>query len=105
LRRFDGASNTRGHAGQWQQSRRYTACMRRLLIALIDGYRLLLSPFFGTQCRFYPTCSSYAREAIEVHGSLFGTWLAVKRIVKCGPWHRGGVDPVPPLRKGVTGDS
>lgn len=73
--------------------------MKRALLILIDGYRLLLSPFFGTQCRFYPTCSSYAREAIEVHGPLLGTWLAVKRIVKCGPWHRGGVDPVPPAEK------
>ncbi len=73
--------------------------MRRILIAFIDGYRLLLSPFFGTQCRFYPTCSSYAREAIEVHGPLAGTWLALKRIVKCGPWHPGGVDAVPPARK------
>jgi uncharacterized protein len=95
LRRFAGGGNTphRGVRG------RYTGLMRRLLIALIDGYRVLLSPFFGTQCRFYPTCSSYAREAIEIHGSLYGTWLAAKRIVKCGPWHHGGVDPVPPPRR------
>lgn len=72
---------------------------RRILITLIDGYRLLLSPFFGSQCRFYPTCSSYAREAIVVHGALRGTWLAAKRIVKCGPWHPGGVDPVPPAKR------
>jgi putative membrane protein insertion efficiency factor len=72
--------------------------MKAILLALIDAYRLLLSPFFGTQCRFYPTCSSYAREAIEVHGSLRGSWLAVKRILKCHPWHPGGVDPVPPAR-------
>lgn len=72
---------------------------RRILITLIDGYRLLLSPFFGSQCRFYPTCSSYAREAIVVHGALRGTWLAAKRIVKCGPWHPGGVDPVPPVKR------
>jgi len=70
--------------------------MKRLLLLLIDGYKLLLSPYFGTQCRFYPTCSSYAREAIAVHGSLRGSWLATKRICKCGPWHAGGVDPVPP---------
>jgi len=80
--------------------RRYTGDMlRRLLIVLIDGYRLLLSPFFGSQCRFYPTCSSYAREAIAGHGALRGTWLAAKRIVKCGPWHPGGVDPVPPAKR------
>lgn len=69
--------------------------MKSLLIALIDGYKLLLSPFFGTQCRFYPTCSSYAREAIETHGSFRGTLLALRRILKCHPWHPGGVDPVP----------
>ena len=73
--------------------------MRRVLIALIDGYRLLLSPFFGTQCRFYPTCSAYAREAIDVHGPLRGSWLALKRIVKCGSWHPGGVDAVPPPKR------
>ena len=70
--------------------------MKRLLLLLIDGNKLLLSPYFGTQCRFYPTCSSYAREAIAVHGALRGSWLATKRICKCGPWHAGGVDPVPP---------
>ena len=70
--------------------------IKRLLITLIDGYRLLLSPFFGTQCRFYPTCSAYAREAIDVHGTVRGTWLAVRRILRCNPWCAGGVDPVPP---------
>ena len=74
----------------------YWPGMKSLLLALIDAYRLLLSPFFGARCRFYPTCSSYAREAIEVHGSLRGSWLAAKRILKCHPWHPGGVDPVPP---------
>jgi putative membrane protein insertion efficiency factor len=71
--------------------------MKWILLRLIDGYRLLLSPFFGSQCRFYPTCSSYAREAVEMHGSLKGSWLALRRIARCGPWHRGGTDPVPPL--------
>lgn len=76
---------------------RYTRLpMKTVLMALIDGYRLLLSPFFGTQCRFYPTCSAYAREAIDAHGALRGAWLALKRILKCHPWHAGGVDPVPP---------
>ncbi len=70
--------------------------MKTLLIFLIDGYRLLLSPFFGTQCRFYPTCSAYAREAIETHGALNGTWLTIRRIGKCHPWHEGGIDNVPP---------
>jgi putative membrane protein insertion efficiency factor len=71
--------------------------MKRLFIFLIDAYKLLLSPFFGQQCRFYPTCSSYAKEAIEVHGALCGGWLGVKRIVRCNPWCKGGVDEVPPL--------
>ena len=70
--------------------------MKTVLLALIDGYRLLLSPFFGRQCRFYPTCSEYAREAIDIHGALKGSWLAVRRIARCGPWHPGGTDPVPP---------
>ena len=70
--------------------------MKTVLMALIDGYRLLLSPFFGTQCRFYPTCSAYAREAIDAHGALRGAWLALKRRLNCHPWHAGGVDPVPP---------
>jgi len=73
--------------------------MKRVLLGLIAGYRLLLSPFLGPSCRFYPTCSAYAAEAIRVHGSLRGTWLAVKRLLKCHPWHPGGVDPVPPSRK------
>lgn len=70
--------------------------MKRILVALIEGYKLLLSPFFGTQCRFYPTCSTYAREAIETHGAWHGSWLAVWRILRCNPWSAGGVDPVPP---------
>ena len=71
--------------------------MKRILVGLIAGYRLLLSPFLGPSCRFYPTCSAYAAEAIEKHGALRGTWLALKRISKCHPWHAGGVDPVPPV--------
>ena len=70
--------------------------MKRILLALIAGYRLLLSPLLGPNCRFYPTCSAYASEALEVHGALRGGWLAVKRISKCHPWHPGGFDPVPP---------
>ena len=70
--------------------------MKRILLGMIAGYRLLLSPLTGPSCRFYPTCSAYAAEAIEKHGALRGSWLAVKRILKCHPWHPGGVDPVPP---------
>lgn len=69
--------------------------MKRLLLALIRSYQFLLSPWVGNQCRFYPTCSHYAAEAIERHGALCGGWLAVRRIGKCHPWHPGGMDPVP----------
>ncbi len=72
--------------------------MKRLLLLAIRGYQITLSPFFGTQCRFHPTCSAYAIEAIEIHGAWRGSWLAVKRILNCHPWHAGGVDPVPPAR-------
>ena len=70
--------------------------VKTVLLGLIRAYQLALSPFFGQQCRFYPTCSNYAREAIEMHGSFKGSWLAVRRISRCGPWHPGGPDPVPP---------
>lgn len=69
--------------------------MSRLLLAAIRGYRYLLSPWWGGQCRFTPTCSEYAMDAIHEHGSLRGTWLAVRRVSKCHPWHQGGFDPVP----------
>jgi putative membrane protein insertion efficiency factor len=73
--------------------------MKRVLLFLIEAYRLALSPFLGANCRFYPTCSAYAAEAIEKHGALRGAWLALRRITKCHPWHPGGVDPVPPARR------
>lgn len=69
--------------------------MRRSLIFLIDAYRYLLSPWLGTNCRFYPSCSCYAREALQVHGLFNGLVLTLKRIGRCHPWHRGGYDPVP----------
>ena len=62
---------------------------------LIQLYRWILSPFIGGQCRFYPTCSVYAREAIQLHGPWYGSWLALKRIGRCHPRHPGGPDPVP----------
>ena len=70
--------------------------MRKLLIGLIRAYQYLISPLLGNHCRFYPSCSHYAAEAVEVHGALRGTWLAVRRLSRCHPWHEGGVDPVPP---------
>lgn len=69
--------------------------MRALLIALIRVYQLFVSPLLGNHCRFYPSCSQYAREAIEQHGALRGGWLAIRRLLCCHPWHPGGVDPVP----------
>ena len=69
-----------------------------LLIALVRLYRLTLSGLLGGQCRFYPSCSSYALEAIHVHGATRGTLLAIWRIARCGPFTDGGVDPVPPPR-------
>ncbi len=65
------------------------------LIWLVRGYQLLISPFVPPSCRFHPTCSHYAIEALQKHGALKGAWLAVRRIVRCHPWHPGGHDPVP----------
>lgn len=70
--------------------------MQTLLLALIRGYRLLLSPWMGNQCRFHPTCSVYTEQAIREHGSLRGLWMGLRRIGRCHPWHPGGIDPVPP---------
>ena len=67
----------------------------RVLSGVIRGYRYVLSPFLGTQCRFHPTCSAYALEALELHGALRGSWLAIARLARCHPLHPGGVDPVP----------
>ena len=69
--------------------------MRRLLIAIVRAYQYLLSPWWGSQCRFTPTCSHYAIEALERHGVLGGSWLATRRILRCHPWSAGGYDPVP----------
>ncbi|HEY5898282.1 MAG TPA: membrane protein insertion efficiency factor YidD [Burkholderiales bacterium] len=61
----------------------------------VRGYRYFISPMLPASCRFYPTCSQYAEEAIERHGAWRGGWLLAKRICRCGPWHPGGCDPVP----------
>lgn len=69
--------------------------MKTLLLFVIRGYRLIFSPWVGGQCRFHPTCSVYAEQAISQFGVWRGLWLAVRRIGKCHPWHPGGIDPVP----------
>lgn len=69
--------------------------MTKLLIAIIRLYRLAISPFFGQCCRFFPSCSEYAEEAIRKRGVLKGMYLISKRLIKCFPWHPGGIDEVP----------
>lgn len=71
--------------------------MRKILILPIRAYQYLLSPYFGNSCRYTPSCSQYAREAIDQHGSIKGLYLAIKRLSSCHPWHAGGYDPVPEL--------
>ncbi len=70
--------------------------MEKILLGLIRAYQLTFGPFVGQQCRFTPSCSHYAAEAIRVHGAARGTWLAIKRIGRCQPLCDGGIDPVPP---------
>lgn len=69
--------------------------MKRFLVWLIRAYRLLISPLFSPVCRFQPTCSQYAIEAVERFGPARGSWLALRRITRCHPFHPGGYDPVP----------
>jgi uncharacterized protein len=67
----------------------------RLLLLLVEGYRLLLSPLLGGHCRFWPSCSAYAEEALVRHGARRGLVLTARRLLRCHPFHPGGVDPVP----------
>ena len=67
----------------------------RFLLLLVGAYRVLVSPVLPQACRFHPSCSSYAEEALRRHGALQGGWLAARRVCRCGPWHAGGYDPVP----------
>lgn len=79
--------------------------MKKLLLLLVRVYQVALSPFIGRSCRFHPSCSHYAAEAIRVHGAAKGTALTAKRICKCNPWHPGGYDPVPPHRDACNGSA
>lgn len=69
--------------------------MKAVLIALLRFYKYAISPMLGRNCRFHPTCSEYAIEAVQRHGALHGGWLAIKRVGRCHPFHPGGYDPVP----------
>jgi len=83
----------RGRAvSRWDRIRRLPALG---LSKLVRAYALLISPFLGNNCRYYPSCSAYTQEAIEKHGALKGLWLGLRRISRCHPFHEGGYDPVP----------
>ncbi len=73
-----------------------------ILILAVLFYRKCISPLFPPSCRFVPTCSAYALEALQVHGALYGSWLAFRRILRCHPWGKSGYDPVPPKKAGIT---
>lgn len=70
----------------------------RMLVLLVRGYQLFISPMLGARCRFHPTCSQYAVEALQTHGAIKGGWLALRRVLRCHPLHPGGHDPVPPAQ-------
>ena len=69
--------------------------MRKAVFLFIRGYRLAVSPFLGNVCRFYPSCSHYAEGAVAHHGLVRGGWMALRRVLRCHPFHAGGLDPVP----------
>ena len=84
--------------GQSETRERPTAAAR-VLVLLLNGYRRFISPLLAERCRFYPSCSAYALEAVQVHGALRGSWLAARRLSRCHPFHAGGLDPVPAPRR------
>jgi putative membrane protein insertion efficiency factor len=69
--------------------------VKYVLIGLLKAYRLVVSPLYGNVCRYYPSCSAYALRSVQVHGSVKGSWLAARRLLRCHPWTPGGYDPVP----------
>jgi putative membrane protein insertion efficiency factor len=78
--------------------------MNALIRCLIRCYQLFVSPLLGPRCRFYPSCSHYALEALQAHGSIRGSYLALRRLLRCHPWHPGGYDPVPPHTHSLTAE-
>jgi putative membrane protein insertion efficiency factor len=76
--------------------------MSALIRLLIRSYQLFVSPLLGPRCRFYPSCSQYAMEAVRRYGSLRGSIMAVRRLLRCHPWHPGGYDPVPAVTHSLT---
>ncbi len=76
--------------------------MRAVIALLIRLYQWIVSPLLGPTCRFHPSCSNYALQAIQRFGVLHGGWLTVKRLGRCHPWHPGGFDPVPPERREIA---
>jgi len=98
------AALSRGLAGPqraWRSASWWRSVPASALIGLIAGYRRFVGPLLGPRCRFYPSCSAYALEAVRVHGAARGTWLAARRLSRCHPFHPGGLDPVPPRRAGA----
>jgi putative membrane protein insertion efficiency factor len=77
--------------------------MQRMLMGVVKGYRLFLSPWLGSACRFEPTCSAYSLQALELHGAAAGSYLTLRRLIRCHPWCDGGNDPVPQRRPCSTG--
>ena len=86
----------------WQTLKKYNP-LKWLLIGLVRFYQLLISPLLGPRCRFYPSCSHYTMEALQKHGVIYGSWLAIRRIGRCHPGNPGGVDPVPECGCGWLG--
>lgn len=76
--------------------------LQELLAAVVRAYRYAVSPLLPAACRFYPSCSAYALESLQMHGPWRGSWLSACRVCRCGPWHPGGVDPVPAQKEQVT---
>ncbi len=76
--------------------------MKTLLSLLLRFYQVAISPLMAPSCRFYPSCSNYALEALRTHGAAKGSWLAARRVCRCHPWNPGGLDPVPPRHSSTT---